>query len=68
MRQFFEPVQDLSQFYTLFQAAPAAPEKRLSTVEVADRVLVVDAGRIVEDGPLGGRYNALHRSWLEPLA
>src|SRR5438034_3101402 len=43
---------------------------RLSTVEVADRVLVVDAGRIVEDGPptaligAGGRYDALHRAWL----
>ena len=24
---------------------------RLSTVEIADRVLVMDAGRIVEDGP-----------------
>jgi ATP-binding cassette, subfamily B, bacterial len=47
---------------------------RLSTVEVADRVLVVDAGRIVEDGPpaaligSGGRYDALHRSWLESPA
>jgi ATP-binding cassette, subfamily B, bacterial len=47
---------------------------RLSTVEVADRVLVVDAGRIVEDGApaaligSGGRYDALHRSWLESLA
>jgi ABC-type multidrug transport system fused ATPase/permease subunit len=47
---------------------------RLSTVEIADRVLVVDAGRIVEDGPpasligSGGRYDALHRAWLESLA
>ena len=47
---------------------------RLSTVEIADRVLVVDAGRIVEDGPptaligAGGRYDALHRAWLESLA
>ncbi|MFG1928162.1 ABC transporter ATP-binding protein [Cryptosporangium sp. NPDC048952] len=38
---------------------------RLSTVEIADRVLVLDAGRIVEDGPpadllaTGGRYAAL---------
>src|SRR5438067_11755567 len=37
---------------------------RLSTVEIADRVLVVDAGRVVEDGPpsllvgSGGRYAA----------
>ena len=47
---------------------------RLSTVEIADRVLVVDAGRIVEDGPpavlvgSGGQYGALHQAWLESLA
>ena len=42
---------------------------RLSTVEIADRVLVLDGGRIVEDGPPrrlidgGGRYADLHRQW-----
>ncbi len=47
---------------------------RLSTVEIADRVLVIDAGRVVEDGPpaqlrLGaGRYGSLHRQWVESLA
>jgi ATP-binding cassette, subfamily B, bacterial len=47
---------------------------RLSTVEVADRVLVLEAGRIVEDGPPAelirgdGRYAALHRAWVESLA
>jgi ABC-type multidrug transport system fused ATPase/permease subunit len=47
---------------------------RLSTVEIADRVLVLERGRIVEDGPPGelidsqGRYAALHRAWLESLA
>jgi ATP-binding cassette subfamily B protein len=47
---------------------------RLSTVEIADRVLVVDAGRIVEDGSpeslirSGGHYRALHQAWLESLA
>ncbi len=47
---------------------------RLTTVEIADRVIVVDAGRIVEDGSpadlIGGdgRYAALHRQWLESLA
>jgi ABC-type multidrug transport system fused ATPase/permease subunit len=46
---------------------------RLSTVQVADRVLVLDAGRIVEDGPparlvaAGGRYAVLHRQWRESL-
>jgi ATP-binding cassette, subfamily B, bacterial len=46
---------------------------RLSTVQTADRVLVLDAGRIVEDGPpaclaaAGGRYAALHRQWRESL-
>ncbi|MEZ5126891.1 MAG: ABC transporter ATP-binding protein [Micropruina glycogenica] len=48
---------------------------RLSTVAVADRVLVLEHGRILEDGPPdeligrgGGRYAALHRAWLESLA
>jgi ABC-type multidrug transport system fused ATPase/permease subunit len=47
---------------------------RLTTVEIADRVLVVDAGRVVEDGSpadlIGGegRYAALHQQWLESLA
>jgi ATP-binding cassette, subfamily B, bacterial len=47
---------------------------RLSTVEIADRVLVIDAGRIVEDGDPGelrrraGRYGSLHRAWVESLA
>jgi ABC-type multidrug transport system fused ATPase/permease subunit len=47
---------------------------RLSTVEVADRVLVLEHGRIVEDGRPdelilgGGRYAALHHAWVESLA
>ena len=47
---------------------------RLSTVEIADRVLVIDAGRIVEDGAPDelragrGRYGSLHRAWVESLA
>ena len=46
---------------------------RLTTVEIADRVIVVDAGRVVEDGApadlIGGsgRYAALHQAWLESL-
>ncbi|MBX6723050.1 MAG: ATP-binding cassette domain-containing protein, partial [Dactylosporangium sp.] len=46
---------------------------RLSTVEIADRVLVLHDGRVVEDGPPqaliagGGRYAALHRQWLDSL-
>jgi ABC-type multidrug transport system fused ATPase/permease subunit len=46
---------------------------RLTTVEIADRVVVVDAGRIVEDGPPAqlieeaGRYAALRRAWLDSL-
>jgi ABC-type multidrug transport system fused ATPase/permease subunit len=46
---------------------------RLSTVEIADRVLVVDDGRIVEDGSpaelisSGGRYATLHEQWQDSL-
>jgi len=46
---------------------------RLSTVEIADRVLVIEAGRIVEDGPPGrlieggGRYATLHQQWADSL-
>jgi ABC-type multidrug transport system fused ATPase/permease subunit len=43
---------------------------RLSTAENADRVLVFDGGRLVEDGPhaelvdAGGVYSRLHASWM----
>jgi ABC-type multidrug transport system fused ATPase/permease subunit len=46
---------------------------RLSTVEIADRVLVIDAGEIVEDGApavlvgSSSRYAALHQAWLDSL-
>ncbi|WP_371499259.1 ABC transporter ATP-binding protein/permease [Kitasatospora sp. NBC_00374] len=46
---------------------------RLSTVEIADRVLVMDQGRIVEDGSpadlIGGqgRFAHLHRTWKDSL-
>jgi ATP-binding cassette subfamily B protein len=47
---------------------------RLSTVAIADRVLVLDHGRITEDGSpadlIGGtgEYAALHKSWAASLA
>ena len=47
---------------------------RLSTVAIADRVLVLDRGRITEDGPPSelmsgdGEYAALHSSWAASLA
>ncbi|MFB7498291.1 ABC transporter ATP-binding protein [Streptomyces sp. NPDC056161] len=47
---------------------------RLSTVEIADRVLVMEHGRIVEDGEPGeliagtGRFAELHRAWRDSLA
>ena len=43
---------------------------RLSTVEIADRVLVLEHGEVIEQGSpaelvgrRGGRYAALHRAW-----
>ncbi|MFF8017341.1 ATP-binding cassette domain-containing protein [Streptomyces sp. NPDC007929] len=47
---------------------------RLSTVEIADRVLVMEHGRIVEDGRPAeliagtGRFADLHRAWRDSLA
>ncbi|MEU6668834.1 ABC transporter ATP-binding protein [Streptomyces sp. NPDC046727] len=47
---------------------------RLSTVEIADRVLVMEHGRIVEDGRPDelvagtGRFADLHRAWRDSLA
>jgi ATP-binding cassette subfamily B protein len=47
---------------------------RLSTVAIADRVLVVRGGQVVEDGPPSqlmtgdGEYSALHESWQQSLA
>ena len=47
---------------------------RLSTVEIADRVLVIEHGRIVEDGApsdliaAGGSVLRPPRAWLDSLA
>ncbi len=47
---------------------------RLSTVAIADRVLVLERGQIIEDGTPAellaseGEYSALHASWQESLA
>ncbi len=48
---------------------------RLSTVEIADRVVVMEHGRFVEDGSPAdlvsggdGRYSDLHQAWLDSLA
>ncbi|QEE62269.1 ABC transporter ATP-binding protein [Salinibacterium sp. dk2585] len=46
---------------------------RLSTVEIADRVLVMEHGRIVEDGAPAeliagdGRFSRMHAAWRESL-
>ncbi|GAB3583567.1 ABC transporter ATP-binding protein [Calidifontibacter terrae] len=48
---------------------------RLSTVEIADRVLVLEHGQVLEDGSPqeltraeNGRYAALHQAWINSLA
>ena len=46
---------------------------RLSTVMIADRVLVVEGGRIIEDGApdeliaAGGQFSELHQAWQDTL-
>ncbi len=47
---------------------------RLSTVEIADRVLVIEHGQVVEEGTpaeligrTGGHYAALHQAWADSL-
>ncbi|GAA1856456.1 ABC transporter ATP-binding protein [Myceligenerans crystallogenes] len=46
---------------------------RLSTVEIADRVLVLEHGEVIEDGTPaeliagGGRFAGLHAAWRESL-
>ncbi|MFG3494747.1 ABC transporter ATP-binding protein [Streptomyces sp. NPDC047928] len=47
---------------------------RLSTVEIADRVLVMERGRVVEDGPPSaliadddGHFAGLHRAWRDSV-
>jgi ATP-binding cassette, subfamily B, bacterial len=64
-RALTEALHRLSEGRTLVSIA-----HRLSTAEAADRVLVFDAGRLVETGPhaelvaAGGTYAGLYRSWL----
>ena len=48
---------------------------RLSTVEIADRVLVLEHGRIIEDGAPdalvtsgSGQFSDLHTAWIDSLA
>ena len=47
---------------------------RLATVAIAERVLVIDHGRVIEDGSpaelmqQGGRWARLHEAWEESLA
>jgi ATP-binding cassette subfamily B protein len=46
---------------------------RLSTIEIADRVLVMEHGRVVEDGTPGdliagdGRFSKMHAAWRDSL-
>lgn len=47
---------------------------RLSTVMIADRVLVVEGGQVIEDGTpdeliaAGGQFSELHQTWQDTLA
>src|SRR6266511_4226240 len=67
--------RQLVSFARAFIADPTAViiAHRLSTVEIADRVLVLDQGRIVEDGPpdelvrATGRYADLRQAWIDSL-
>src|SRR5581483_10063165 len=52
LRQFFEPMQDLSQFYNVFQAAGAALEKLAGVIE--EMPTVPEAGAPVRMGDVRG--------------
>jgi ATP-binding cassette, subfamily B, bacterial len=48
---------------------------RLSTIEIADRVLVLEHGRVIEEGSpaelvgrTGGHYAALHQAWEDSIS
>ena len=63
-RAIQEAIRDLKQHTTIISIA-----HRLSTLEDADRILVLDAGRVVEQGPAadllelpGGHYRELHQA------
>ncbi len=64
-REVEDAVELLARGRTLISIA-----HRLTTAERADRVILVDGGRIVEDGPhaelvaRGGRYAQLYSSWV----
>src|SRR5713226_3204315 len=52
LRQFFEPMQDLSQFYNVFQAAGAALEKLAGVIE--ERPTVPEPSTPVHMGAING--------------
>ncbi|MGY2061525.1 ABC transporter ATP-binding protein, partial [Nocardia gipuzkoensis] len=57
----------------LYERTAVIIAHRLSTVAIADRVLVLEGGRIVEDGSPAeliaatGRFATLHTAWRESL-
>src|SRR5260370_1175421 len=58
LRQFFEPMQDLSQFYNVFQAAGAALEKLAGVIE--ERPTVPEPATPVHMGAINGALAVEH--------
>ncbi len=67
LRRFFEPMQDLAQFFNTFQSATAALEKLSGVLDEAPAVPEPAAGAAValDDGPLDVRFDAVSFAYHE---
>lgn len=59
LRRFFEPMQDLAQFFNIFQSAAAALEKLSGVLEEEPAVAEPEAGAALAAGPLDVRFDAV---------
>ena len=59
LRRFFEPMQDLAQFFNIFQSAAAALEKLSGVLEEQPAVGEPEAGVTLSDEPLDVRFDGV---------